>query len=469
LTARRAMYRFLICALTGFFFVIGTSPVLSAERGDNEAPERFQYRSIVEGPELEPGSTVYAVPLDTRVLESCLHVGCPDMRIFGPAGQEVPFVVLKSTKLKRRKSYTFKISGFQTQEDGSSALDFSHEKGAPRVSEITIDIDDVNFRRKAALYGLGGDGLWELIRNDDIYDFSAEVPLRRTTIETGGTQYASYRLVLSAHEGPEAGRASGQEMTLSYGDLYFHSDGKNLSRRPLKVSAIRGSDVLESEGYPFDESPLEGLRFETDEKGDSVAVFSSPIPFERITLNIATPYFYRTVRLYHSANGREDSFVPLAGAEVYSFPLSVGVENSSSIDVPSVGNGHYRLVIRNNETPPLDIRGAMLGWAARTIYFTPSSGKQAGVYAVYTGNPHIRSGKVYDISRFITPASALKMDYTWLEALSPEKWEGYEPAPDWSRREKIEILALKSVVLVIVLGLVIWIVTLLRKGAGQRK
>lgn len=462
------MSRRVLLALVAACIALAPMAARAGDGEDYESPENFEYRAQLSGPALVPG-IIYSIPLGPEVFNSCRFAGCTDIRVFGPGGLEVPFALLRNKKVRRRTTHDFEVIGFKSEDDGSSVVEFRHSHGAPKVTRIIMDVADSNFRRVAELYAMGEGGQWVLIKKDEIFDFGSEVPLRRTAIDTGGTAFARYRLVLSAHKGPAGEGTDGKGMELSYGDLRFHAQGTGFSRRPLKISGIRGESVLDTGPGSYEHSPLDGLSWEMDDRGNSVAQFSSNLPFEKIELDITTPYFYRAVRLYHSASSKGDSFITLATGEVHRFPLSVGTENRLYLNVPRVGSGHYRLAIENRGNPPLVVNGAMLTWASGELFFTPSKGGEAGDYWLYTGNQHMGAHKQYDMSRFINDESISRMQHLRLDLPIPGHWAGYDPRGVDGSGAKMEMLILRAVVISLVIGLVIWLVILTKKGTAARQ
>ena len=59
-----------------------------------------------------------------------------------------------------------------------------------------------------------------------------------------------------------------------------------------------------------------------DKDGNTVIVLPANLPLDRMALEIANPYFHRTVNLYGSSTGKEDSYHLLTSQVIYRFPLS---------------------------------------------------------------------------------------------------------------------------------------------------
>jgi hypothetical protein len=240
----------------------------------------------------------------------------------------------------------------------------------------------------------------------------------------------------------------------------------NAQKKDLRINSVQGRTLTPAEKRPvYDQKIFADLVPMPDKFGNTVIILQAELPVDRISLDLTNPYYYRTVNIYGSNTGKEDSYQFLANQVAYRFPLSSEQREEKNVleqHIPK--HAYYKIVIMNKNNPPLELKGMTLSWVQQNLYFIAL--KNSGQYSLCFGNSRIKRPD-YDIANFVNQNTLSQHSYERME-LSPLRSNG---GPRLTLRERMggmEKLILKIVVILLVIGMGFWLYTLLKKTPEKK-
>ena len=323
--------------------------VLAVDRGDETLVELF------------PDAEVFANS----------SPGLIDLRIVADDGTEVPFKLVVSRGERQRSSFgvSLRDKGHVSGQHTTFIADLGEE--GVLHNEIEIRTPSRNFRRSATVEASGDGEAWTKIAEGQVYDFTVkEIPL--TTRDT---------------------RVKYTDSTARYLRVRISEDGEG----PLEIT---GATVFFVKETPPREAnwpaAIRSTSRDTDRRTTLVELDLgvTGLPSHRLAVNVPGVNFYRKVNLEVSFD-QEEWRALTAGASIYSYDTPKFVGSSLAITYPESTARHFRLVIFDEDNPPLDIQGVEVWGFQRRLVFAASPGKS---HKLYYGNVGARQPS-YDIER----------------------------------------------------------------------
>ncbi len=422
-------------------------------------PADFPYCADVSG-QLTTNS-LYQVHLPDEILEKSA-AGNEDLRLFGPGGKEIPSVIIEEDRpAETVETYSLEIAEYSAGASAAVVTVKLPEKRRP-ISVIEIDTPDRDFKKQVKLEGSRDKKIWQALADDVIYDFSSQVDLRKTRIAFLKSDFRYYRLRLSDSRPAGAGHPS---IRLTYEGLDFSVN--SAQKKELRIRKAEGrTDMPKERDVVYDEKVFANPQASTDKDGNTVIILKTGLPLDRLAFDVSNPYYYRTVNLYASDTGKDDSYYLVARRAVYRFPLtSEQHETRNAIETRSPKRQFYKMVIENKNNPQLDIKSITAGWVQKNLYFIALSA--AGPNSLCFGNPGLTPPD-YDIAHFINGSTLPQHTYEKLSAAAVHENKDYEAPVPGGRRAGMEKVILKVVVVILVIGIGCWLYALMRKISPKK-
>lgn len=253
-------------------------------------------------------------------------------------------------------------------------------------------------------------------------------------------------------------------MQLKYEGLDFSANGPG--EMTLRINRVTGQRIDGKEEKPvFDEYRLPSFSVSEDKVRNTVVRFAAGVPFTRVVLDVANPYFYRNVACYAEGEGKQAPSL-LQSASIYRLLLSAGVEANAAFACTGVGAPSYSIVVSNGSNPALDIRGIRLEWLRRELFFVALG--NAPAYTVRLGNPAAVKPS-YDLANSVHQANW--RDFASLETVITGMRENpsYSPPPAEDTKARREKTVLVAVVCALVAVMGFWLFSLFRKTGTRKK
>ncbi|MDQ1331785.1 MAG: hypothetical protein QG578_2053 [Thermodesulfobacteriota bacterium] len=418
----------------------------------------FQYCADIQGD--VRAETLYQVHLSDEILQKA-GTDLRDIRILHASRNETPFVIIGNAPPHETiETYSLEITGYDNDASSASIILKLPKKHRP-VSVLDLDIADRDFKKRIILDGSSDGKTWKFISEGSIYDFSSRVNVRKTKIEFASTDAQYFRATLRDYKPRQASQPS---IKLTYEGLDFSVNGA--LNTDLRIRAAHASTGTPAEKKPvYDQKTFTPPSAEPDKDGNTVIVLPAGLPVDKLSLEIADPYFHRVVNLYGSSTGRKDSYSLLASQVIYRFPLSSERhEESNSISLHAPRQAYLKIIILNRNNPPLELKSITLSWIQQNLYFMAlKSGER---YALCCGNTRIKSPD-YDLARFVNKEILSQHSYEQRELSALRTGKGLKP----TLRERLagmEKMILTIVILLLVTGMGWWLYALMKKKPEKK-
>ncbi len=299
--------------------------------------------------------------------------GLVDLRVVSGDGVEVPYKMEVSRGELRRTAIpaTLMEKGYVPGQYTTFVADLRRE--GVLHNQIEIRTPSSNFNRTALVESSDDGGTWTEIAEQQIYDFTVEergFSARDTRINYPYTS-ARYLRVRVIDEG----------------------------QGPIEVAGASVSSVKETP--PREVRWPSSLLSTTRDAEDRTTLVELDLGFEgvpskRISIEVTDVNFHREVGVEHSEDRIEWRTLASRGA-IYAFDTPRFVGSSLYVSYPETASRYLRLVIRDEDNPPLDVQEVEVWGLQRRLVFSADPGQS---YSLYYGNPD--AGRpIYDIEHVL--------------------------------------------------------------------
>jgi hypothetical protein len=319
--------------------------------------------------EVQPDGLVELTP-DHEVFAGAAK-GLADLRIIADGNGETPYKLEISKPEHERNSLPVSIrdKGYIT---GSYNI-FTADLGQAGIlhNEIEIKTSATNFRRTAIVETSHDEATWMKIAEQTVYAFT--VKERAFTTRDTRVRYT--------------------DSTARYLRVKILDNGEG----PLEIT---GAAVFFAKETPAREvtwsSAILDISRDVDQRTTKVVVdLGTPgLPSYRLAIDIPDVNFYREVTLEASSD-RNNWTTLMKRADIYAFDTPKFVGKSLTITYPETTSRYLRLVIHDEDSPPLTVKEVNVWGLWRRLIFAADPNQS---YQLYYGNEKAKQPS-YDIER----------------------------------------------------------------------
>jgi len=364
-----------------------------------------------------------------------------DVRISGPGGEEVPWALRPVPAADPERRVEAALVDPVVRPDGSvrAALDLG--KPGLRHSEVRLDLAGDEFLREARIETSDDGRRWGLAAEGGrVYAVKDLPEARRTFLRYPASDARWLRVTLLA--------GSGAPPRILGARLFF---------APVSRREVRGLAAGVAGPTPAPGGRRSRLEIDLGAPG---------IPVDAVVLQAAAaggepPPFERAARAYASADRQYWS--PAGAGLLWRAPegrLPAADRENARIAVSGAGQRWLRVEIEDGDAPPLRIAGARVEWLAEQLVFRADA---AGPHVLYVGDREARA-PAYDLAAVLrrTPGAPVSAAALGPLAANPRHAERAKVEPFTERHRG----AIAAGLLAVLAGLAVWVVRLLRAGAG---
>lgn len=318
---------------------------------------------------LQSGGLVELLP-DREVFAEAAQ-GLADLRIIADENGEIPYK-LELSKAERERA-SFPVSLRDKGYISGSYNIFTADLGQSGIlhNEIEIKISSTNFRRIATVETSNDEATWMKIGEQTVYDFTVK--------ERGFTTRDT--------------RVRYPDSTARYLRVKIADDGEG----SLEISGATVFYVKETPAreIPWSASILDVSR-DAGQRTTSVEIdLGTPeLPTYRLAISTPDVNFYREVTL-QSSTDRENWANVMQRANIYAYDTPKFVGRSLVITYPETTTRYLRLVIHDEDSPPLTVQEVNVWGLWRRVVFAANPERS---YKLYYGNTKAQRPS-YDIER----------------------------------------------------------------------
>ena len=396
-------------------------PALAAQ------PEQFRFwKQISHSP--IPEENIFALPLDSDVY-SAAGEGWPDLRLFDSRQRETPYVLEKAftTVTDYDRTWTSaRVSSVRELEKNRLEIVLSLPPEIKSADGLKIHTPLRDFERHVQVFG-SEDGLkWTpLVQDGFLYDYSRYMDVRGLEVQLPANKYRFLKLLID--EITDAKESPWTEMTRKtrQGEELEKIERFQLQRRPLRIDQVELWCWVPRQEKRLQKTEYRNLPFQVQEdskqKSTLVEIQTRREPLERFTLKTTSRNFHRQIAvqipaprpprpvgkpdplsaMIDPANHQEEAAVEwrtLANGGIRVIHFRQFHDEHLNIEFPEHRSARYRLVISNQDSPPIEITGVD---AAGPVYQVIFLGQPQESYRLYYGSEAV-SQPQYDIADVLT-------------------------------------------------------------------
>ncbi len=418
-------------------------------------PDQFRFwKQVLPSP--LPEENIFALPLDSEVY-SAVQDGFADLRLFDSRQQETPYLLEKAfspvTEYDRRWG-SARVNSVRELENNRLEVVLAVPQEMPSADGIKIHTPLRDFERQVQVFG-GNDGQqWTLLVQDGLlYDYSRFMDVRGLEIRLPPNKYRFLKLAID--EITDTKESPWTEMTRKtrQGVLEEKIERGELVRRPLRIDQVqlwrlvpRTEKRLQRTEYPS--LPFQ-VRQDPKEKCTIVEVQTRREPLERFVLKTTSRNFYRDVSVQipvarparpvgradplsdalEAASGRAEPSVQwrtVARGRIHVLQFRQFNDEHLNIDIPEHRSPQYRLLIHNQDSPPIEVTGLA---GAGPVYQLVFLGQKGESYRLYYGTDSVGQPQ-YDIGHVLNSLrSGAEPAPATLEAKAVAQEPAAQPSP----------------------------------------
>ena len=382
----------------------------------------------------------YRVEVDPALYQrSSADSSLTDVRIAGPDGQEVPYLVRLVPVHDPPQQHAVTLVDPVTLPDGSTRAVLDLGQRGLKHSQVELDVDGSDFLRRTRVEISDDEVKWALLASGAIiYRVqSASSPASHSTLTypTSDARYLRVTILPApGHDGP-----------------------------PVQIRGARAFYFTPASRPTERFAPLKAESTEHDDKGKLTRIFydlvEPGVPFDALSLTISTAAFER--RAVVSATNFKTYWAPVGAGMLYRFTpaASTPLAESTRIELTPTRKRYLKLEISDGDDPPLAVDAAQLSYPAEELVFRTSV---PGPHTLYVGSDKLGSPS-YDLPSVLQRSAPVAIGEARFGAFAPNPMFGKvaEAPKPMSEQYKLPIgLGLAAIIFLLAL----WTVRLLRNA-----
>lgn len=335
----------------------------------------FPYRRMILLPEKAEGKAV-ALELDKLFYEKGLLDG-KNMRLLTQEGKIIPFLIRKEAwkeAVKKDMAEEGRITKMELLANGAISFVVEGEKGKEALfTGLSLTTSARDFARKISIYLLPKNGKEKLLYKGHFFDHSSRMDFRKNKWDwKNSSPGKGVRIVIENYASPEKGTVTKVVEGGSYSRKEFY-----LKKKEIPIKKVH----LYKEGISYSiirkERPLSIVK-RKDSKSSTLVEFTSfSFPLSEMIFTSSTPHFARSFELFGVKEGGEEVFLTRG-------KLIRKEKKEIKIKLEGASFSSYKLMIINEDAPPLDNIGLSGSGPLQYLLFLP--GKEKRIFLYYGKN-----------------------------------------------------------------------------------
>ncbi len=314
----------------------------------------------------------------------------PDIRFADAKDIPIPHVLRKASEQRLRtvrENCRSHVDALQELPDNRIELSVTLDDKAPLATGIEFVTPLRDFERQITVQGIGRDGTTTLlVENALIYDYSRFADVRRINVPLPPNRFRRFAIAIDNVTDEQQSPRRQISRTYEQGSEVRMVDHGTLTARPFRMDAVQLYAERQAESHRVErETPIPlkawSIRDLPLKKQTVIEIESHTEPVTGFTLQIADRNFTRRVRVEVPAgSGGSETWRPIGSTSISRIAFRSLLHTQLRVTVAERRSQRFRLVIDNQDNPPLDITGTeAFGpvWQAVTL---AAPGQQARLY-----------------------------------------------------------------------------------------
>jgi hypothetical protein len=343
------------------------------------ADANARFSKLVKTPALD-GEELVAISLDSDVYEASA-AGFSDLRLLGPRGEEIAYVLRKATtkghRTERRWSRVANPA-VRPQDDGSLEITFEIDDELPaRPLGFRLVTPLQNFERRITAAVSADGNEWEPLVDDGlVFDYSRFMDVRNFELplppDDGTTSGRRYRLTIADVTQEQQSQLMELTRHLNADEETSRSERVVVNRQPFRIDRIEGwynvevADVVRDQSAEHAVSGFASTR-DVDTKATIVTFALRREPVTSFTVQTDDRNFRRAALVQvqgtpntRSGNSGESEVMRELGSGTLERLDFRGLNREDlTISVSETREVKYRLIVQNDDNQPLAITGVV--------------------------------------------------------------------------------------------------------------
>ncbi|WP_404359261.1 hypothetical protein [Methylotuvimicrobium sp. KM1] len=367
------------------------------------------------------GQSLLGVTLDDSIYNAAGD-DYRDLRIKDRNGVEIPYLMQKIAGSKRvvsRHAIDSVIESFNKIGEEGIVVTAKLDKGAVNADGLTIVTQQRDFEYGLQIHG-SADGLeWHLlVENAPIYDYSRYIAVDQRDVELPANQYRHFKITVDKAAQTHLANLTELTRLLEDGEELQRSERRGLHYEALRIERIdfwhKQSETVPEEAKSFDYAVEDFAVSQDDElKTTVIDIKTQRQPLTGFVVKTGTLNFSRNaevqILLQH---GIESRWQTIGSATLEALNFQDISHEQSRIGFSEQRRPNYRIVIYNQDSPPLDIIGVNgVGNGYRLLFLSEPGNR----YRLYYGNDKAESARydtapILELLRRGYPSIAAELD-----------------------------------------------------------
>lgn len=326
-------------------------------------PAKWRYYMETQLPDPNEEGFV-GLPLKEAVFDHAAR-GLGDLRLVGPGGDEIPYVLVKQEGRVVTENITPEILNRSVEGEWQQLVADLGERGI-RNNQAELSVADQNFKRPAEIYGSDDGENWALVRGGFyIFSFRGDVSVSDTTLRYPENifRYLKIRIGLKGGDPLDIGAVSVRSHVVENREIAVY---KQLAFTMGEDAELEATEIV-------------------------VEFAHKNLPMTEIVFNILEPEFYRTVQVFRDRERKRK----VAESVIYRYTVKDYVAEDLRVTFPETALEEAYILILNHDSKPLAVRTLVASGPRRVLVFRPPA--EGGV-RLYYGADKVQA-PVYDLAR----------------------------------------------------------------------
>ncbi len=324
-----------------------------------------------------------AVLLDSQIF-AATRADFADLRLLDQEGNETPYLLEKAMETRtetRRQAVKSELLGLKEKPDRSMEITLRLAKEAPAADGLTVFTPLTNFEHRIQVFGSADGKQWStLARDAEIYDYSRYMAVSNRDVALPTNRYRQFKVVIE--QATQTREAELLELTrkLQGGKEQERSERVDIRRIPLNIERI-GFWRAQTEVLPETERkfvyPVVGFQVSRDLKNQAtlIDITTSREPLTGFELQTSTRNFNRAAAVEILAKqGINTQMREIGTGTLESLHFRDINRGQTTLSFPEQRGNQYRIVIRDQDNPPLAINAVAGIGNGYGLLFLPQQG-----------------------------------------------------------------------------------------------
>ncbi len=351
------------------------------------------------------GQQLLAVPLDSLVYANSA-ADFRDLRLIDQNGSETPYLLQKIASqqpVTRRQPSRSETVALQKSGDDGIVISVKLAKDAANADGLSVVTSQHDFEYELQIHGSNDGQTWQLLTDKAlIFDYSRHMNIGNRDIALPANSYRQFKIFVAKASQTRAAEILALTRTLHGSEELQRQETTNLRTEPLHIERIelwhKHSETLAGDSQTF-EYPITGFKISHDaeHKTSVIEVDSHRQPLTGLLLKIDTPNFNRAAQVQIPLlQGIETRMQTIGSGTLDALHFQDINRDQTEINFPEQRQPHYRIVIENQDNPPLHINTVVGTGLGYQLLFLPQAGFS---YRLFYGAEHLEKPN-YDLASF---------------------------------------------------------------------